>query len=372
MKKLLLLSLILSMLLTMASCDLLKSFIPDGEGDFAGGEGDGSSETGGDSSGSSADKPDQVHKPKEKLTSWGLTYTLASNKKEYILTAAAGGTPEYNVPAEIEGLPVTEIASGAFKNQLSLVKVTLPDSIRKINISIFEGCRNLRELDIPFIGESGTTSSANNTNCIGYFFDTESPAGADGWTGTSMGTPYTDSYIQYWVPESLGVIRLRGGATWEHTFKGAQLTEVYLGSGIHHIPTGLFGGQKALVSVTCENDITSVGKEAFWNCYNLENFRITGKSPWIGMVELENCHDLEWIILSAGTTDIQNLAFDDCESFKSIYYLGTPDDFDKIDKGTNNYELMQATVYIYSGTEPAAEGNWWHYDEANMPVVWGE
>ena len=368
MRRLLIALFILAMLLSMVSCDLIDSIISGNETED-GGAGD--SEEDGEG-GSSANTPTENTKPKESVTSWGLTFTLAASKKEYILTKAAGGTAEYNVPAEIEGLPVTEIASGAFKNQLSLVKVTLPDTIRKINISIFEGCRNLRELDIPFIGESGTTSSGNNTNCIGYFFDTERPAGADGWTGTSMGTPYTDSYIQYWVPESLEVIRLRGGATWEHTFKGAQLTEAYLGGGIHHIPTGLFKGQKALVSVTCENDITSVGKEAFWNCYNLKNFIITGKSAWIGMGAFENCHDLEWIILSAGTTDIQNLAFDDCESFKAIYYLGSLEDFDKIEKGSNNWELEQAIVYIYSETRPDACGNYWHYDGDGMPVVWGE
>lgn len=361
------------MLLSLASCELINSFLPRDEGEAGengGASGENSSENGSDGGGDKApvDKP----KPKETVNSWGLTYTLAPSRKEYILTRSDGLANEYNVPAEIEGLPVTEVASGAFKNNSFLTKVTLPDSIKKINVGILEGCKNLRELDIPFIGENGITSSANNTNCIGYFFDTERPAGADGWTCTSAGRPGTDSYIQYWVPEALEVITLRGGATWEYTFRGAQLTEVHLGSGIHYIPTGLFEGQKLLVSVTCENEITSVGKEAFWNCYNLKNFRITGKSAWIGMGAFENCHDLEWIILSAGTTDIQNLAFDDCESFKAIYYLGSLEDFEKIEKGTNNWDLEQATVYIYSETRPDACGNYWHYNGDGMPVIWGE
>lgn len=52
------------------------------------------------------------------------------------------------VPAEIEGMPVTEIGEEAFEN-INVKTVRLPDSITKIRASAFEDCRDLESINFP-------------------------------------------------------------------------------------------------------------------------------------------------------------------------------------------------------------------------------
>ena len=367
MKKILLALALVAILLSLASCELIESFNPsldlseDGNKDDGGG------------GGGLSDEPDikeESPQPKETVSVGGLTFNLAANRKAYILTKASAGHWEYTVPASVEGLPVTEIASGAFKNHTELRSVALPDSLELINQGIFEGCKNLESLKLPFISRKNQVNG-DNTCCIGYFFNTERPSGgADGWTSSRAGS--RDTFIEYWVPNSLTHISVMGGTLGEWSFSGAQVVEVYLGSGIRFISTRVFYDRQKLERVVCENPIGSVGVEAFKNCYNLKHFEINGEASWIGKEAFENCHDLEWIILSAGTSSIGNLAFDDCESLMAIYYLGTPEDYAKIEIGPNNAELEQTTIYFYSENEPETDGNYWRYDGDGVPVVWGE
>ncbi len=52
------------------------------------------------------------------------------------------------VPAEIEGVPVTKIADYAFRQDAYPKKILLPDSIVEIGRAAFEGCESLREIRI--------------------------------------------------------------------------------------------------------------------------------------------------------------------------------------------------------------------------------
>ena len=53
------------------------------------------------------------------------------------------------IPAQIDGIPVTEVAPNGFKNQAKLTTLTLPEGLVKIGESAFEGCTALTEVILP-------------------------------------------------------------------------------------------------------------------------------------------------------------------------------------------------------------------------------
>lgn len=354
MKRLILILLIFALVLTLASCKKANSEVNGG---------------GNNNESTSGGVTEQKPEPKQTVTSGGLTYTLNKKKDGYVLTKAAVGALEYLVPSVVEGLPVVEIADGAFKNIASLKKVSIPNSVTKIGKEIFEGCKNIEELVLPFICEKAGLAGTNFTSSIGYFFAEGTCDGSfNDWYEIQVG--HGDNSVKYWIPESLTKITVYSGVLGEYSFKGVNLTEVRLGEKIKWVSTSVFEMREELECVIFDAPITSVGVDAFWNCYNLKSIKLTGDTLWIGRDAFKCCYDLEWIVLSAGTTSIGNYAFDSCHDLSKIYYLGGAEDFEKIEIGSGNTDFEEATLYIYSETPPAVEGNYWHYDDAGNPVEW--
>ena len=93
----------------------------------------------------------QVHLPQvsvvasaEDLTYDNLTYEIVSDEtKTVTITGCDQNATTIEVPAEIEGVPVTKIGPQAFRSCYNLVKATLPDSIVTMDRSVFDGahCR---------------------------------------------------------------------------------------------------------------------------------------------------------------------------------------------------------------------------------------
>jgi hypothetical protein len=65
------------------------------------------------------------------------------------ITGYAGTAAELVIPAEIDGLPVTEIGESAFLGRRSLASVTIPAGVTSIGHWAFSGCTGLRSVTIP-------------------------------------------------------------------------------------------------------------------------------------------------------------------------------------------------------------------------------
>ncbi len=82
---------------------------------------------------------------------WGfvLNYEKINNGAEVEITGcfynASGGV---TIPSEIDGLPVTSIASDAFKNRTSITSVSIPDSVTSIGGDAFRNCSSLASVTI--------------------------------------------------------------------------------------------------------------------------------------------------------------------------------------------------------------------------------
>ena len=87
--------------------------------------------------------------------------------------------------------------------------------------------------------------------------------------------------------------------------------------------------------------------------------------------------EIEELTIFECVTSIDNNAFKGGNSLNAIYYIGTTDDWAKINIGYGNDILNNVIRYYYSETEPelnsagtAYDGNYWYYNDDNEIVVW--
>ena len=91
-----------------------------------------------------------------------LTYAVNDDSTITITNCYQNAT-NIDIPAEIDGMPVTSINSSAFANRTRLESVTIPSSVTSIGEDAFSGCSALTSITIP----EGVTTIGNSAfyNC---------------------------------------------------------------------------------------------------------------------------------------------------------------------------------------------------------------
>ena len=96
------------------------------------------------------------------VTVFDFQELLSENGFDFVLTNAGtaklikytGAETQITVPAQVRGVAVTEIVSGAFAGCANLERAVVPDSVIQMGTNLFEGCAALRELTLPFLGKN--------------------------------------------------------------------------------------------------------------------------------------------------------------------------------------------------------------------------
>ena len=92
--------------------------------------------------------------------------------------------------------------------------------------------------------------------------------------------------------------------------------------------------------------MTSIGYQAFYNCSSIKSIEIPAGVTSIGSRAFESCSSLTSIEIPAGVTSIGSLAFWNCSNLETIYYNGTEEQWNAIEKvadwdyGCGNYEVV--------------------------------
>ncbi|MDR1691744.1 MAG: leucine-rich repeat domain-containing protein [Oscillospiraceae bacterium] len=171
----------------------------------------------------------------------GLKHTVESGVA--VVTGYGGNDPLVTIPAEIDGRPVGVIGYEAFKNNLTLTGVVLPDSVVSIGVSAFSGCKNLSQVTIPQgLRSVGTDSFLNCANLL----EITLPFGVE-----TVGRGAFDGCI------NLKSVSLPGSvsAINEYAFRNCRsLTELVIPGSLQSIGAGVFYGCRNLVSVFFEGD----------------------------------------------------------------------------------------------------------------------
>jgi hypothetical protein len=187
-------------------------------------------------------------------------------------TSATGAV---EVPAVINGKPVTTIGSTAFYGCSSLTGITMPSSVTSIKNGAFSGCSGLTNITI-----------SNSVTSIG----------SSAFYGCSSLTSIT-------IPSGVTAIG-------SETFYGcSSLTSITVPNSITSIGTWAFHGCSSLTSIAIPNSITSIGDYAFFACSSLANMVLPPSVSSIGVHVFYACDSLTSI-----TVDAANATYSSDES----------------------------------------------------------
>ncbi|MBO5203532.1 MAG: leucine-rich repeat domain-containing protein [Clostridia bacterium] len=181
------------------------------------------------------------------------------------------------IPAEIDGRPVTGIGAGAFKKAANNINgVVIPSSVTYIDEFAFYGCTALTEVVIP-----------------------------DSVTEIGMGA-FKDC-------SSLEKVTLSATLTTigDACFMGCKkLSAVTVPATVKTIGMGAFWNCTALESITIPESVTEIGDAAFYCCTGLKTAEFLANELTLGEIVFNGCNQEVLVIRGAKDTAIQKYATD--------------------------------------------------------------
>lgn len=188
-----------------------------------------------------------------------------------------------NIEAEL-----IEVKGRTFYNCINLQRITLPDSIKIIDILAFAGCTNLIEIVLP----------PDITEINQYAFK-------DCTTLKEIILPDNLNYIGY------------------QTFSGCgNLVEVIIPPKVTVLSRGAFYNCKNLNKVEILAEIIILEQNVFSNCSSLKKVVLPSTLQAIKSAAFSYCRALEEITIPATVTSINYDAFEGCINLKQVNFLG--------------------------------------------------
>ena len=247
----------------------------------------------------------------DKTTPSKIAYQMSDDGTYYILNAVNDKTAsEYVLQAEYEGLPIREIAPGAFAGCTRLQTVVIPNTVTKIGEGAFAGCYSLKKITLPFVGRD----ASSKYSAFGYIFGV--PEDKRGLVGT---TQYIDGVsTEFWIPESLVDVTITGGEIKDHAFRNcSKIKRVeYTGSG-EKIGDYAFSGCTLLDVFTFPITVSSLGERTFQKCIELDTLPIDEGILEIGSYCFAGCL-FSYLEIPSTLTDVGTGAFAECINLKNV------------------------------------------------------
>ena len=119
-------------------------------------------------------------------------------------------------------------------------------------------------------------------------------------------------------------------------FDCKSLTSITLPNSVKSIKMGAFIFCSSLTSITIPNSVTTIEDNAFLCCSKLTSITIGNSVKSIGYCAFENCESLTEITLPNSVKSLGYYIFGNCFSLETISYNGTRDKWKKVQKDTLN------------------------------------
>ena len=318
----------------------------------------------------------------------------------------------WTLPTTVDGQNVNRLQQEGFKGQTQLTAVTIPATLRNINIGTFQGCTGLVTVTLPSTlstipsnaFEQCTSLTTINTaetqlrtvgmyafrGCtsltsivipdIKYRDENRTTIGVEAFKNCTNLTSITMPSVNRIDKQAFygcrkltsvdlsNVEKLGDGAFYacgltsvdlssasdasdigKNVFVGCNITEVTFSDQLTSIPQGIFQSCD-FTSFTIPEHITSIGRAAFFSCKNLESVTIHSSVNSIGESAFAKSSKLTSLSIPASVTSIGSDAFSRCSSLTSITV--DPNNPNYSAEGGAFYSKDKKTLFSY----PSATG----------------
>ena len=249
----------------------------------------------------------------ETKTVGALTYQLEADRA--IVTQCDKSAEEVEIPSEIAGKPVLQIAEDAFQFCENLTSVEIPDTVQTIGKNAFWNCHKLQHVTLP---KNLTAVGDNCFRSCGLLAELE-------------------------IPVTLQKIGL--DAFCDTAWLKNQQTENPLVQ-VNHILIDATTCSGTAVEVP--DGVTEIGNFAFYNCGNLQKIMLPASVTKIDWGAFWQCSGLETLTVQGNLAKIGESAFSDCTKLSAVYTVMSEDEWSNVQIESGNELLEQATIHYNS------------------------
>lgn len=260
---------------------------------------------------------------------------------------------------------VTGVGSGAFTGCTALKKVSISDTVKKLDLNAFSGCTALEAFAVEdgneaYASADGVLFNAGKTLLISC------PVGKTG----AYTVPETVTEIEKSAFAASGVESVSMSDAVNAVGEGAfsncsKLKSVVLPKGLKELKKSLFSGCSALEAISIPDSVKTLGEGVFSGCAALKEVKIPGEVTVIPKNAFSGCTALESVSIPASVTAIKEAAFDGCTALKNVTFLGKDDEWGKVTIAGKNDALDSATKnfpnhthsYVDTVTAPTCTAN---------------
>ena len=224
------------------------------------------------------------------------------------------GAGDIDIPRELDGMPVVELAASIFEGREDITSVKLPDSLEIIGECAFSGCSALVGVDF---GKSVWSIGLNAFN----------------------GTPWFDTLTDEFALVGDGVLIKYNGSS----------PHVKLPDGVRHIAGGTFTARQ-MKSVELGSVLT-IGREAFAACNKIIRADLGDSLVMIGESAFQSCVLMEETIVPRTLVKIRQSAFASCPELAVVTYYGTDVEFTHLEIAAGNKIFAEEAFVVYRGAD---------------------
>ncbi len=206
------------------------------------------------------------------------------NDDEAILYRYTYDNTNITIPERIYDRKIIEIADGTFKDNKTVERITIPNTVKRIGTEAFRGCESLKKVDMP---------------------STLSELGDYAFYGCSE---LNDVVIPKGV-ESLGECAVANCTA---------LDNVVLPDTLKKIDLFAFAGCTELESIVFPRNVETIGIDAFTGCPSLKNVTLNEGLTEIGGAAFNHNNGIKSINLPSTLKRIDEFAFEDCKNLESV------------------------------------------------------
>ncbi len=263
-----------------------------------------------------ATEPEITDEPPEQGWSQGLEYTkeTLNGKTVYVVSGIGACTDtELYIPPTYNGSRVVAIGERAFMDNVTLVSVDLPSTIEQIDYHGFYGCVQLEKITL-----------------------------SENLTGIGQGAFMNCSELfSVTIPEKVKSIE-------DYAFAYCyDLESVSFSGQVEEIGSYAFSSCYALSKIVFPQSVKSIGRHALSQT-PITEFAVPENNSIIVSATFYNCMQMKSVTIHGGVTEIEDGAFLSCDVLQTVYYHGTPEEWNKIQMSAQTREKLTPLI-VYHG-----------------------